>query len=79
MLRLVRIDSGDQIGIITEAHQAFLIAQLEDDNDDTEYYIDRETLELLSDNGADPELLAILEKGLGDDDEMDVAFELETA
>ena len=77
MPRLVRIDTGDDIGIITDTHQAFLTAQLEDDNDDTDYYIDRETLELLSDNDADPELLAILEKGLGDDDSMDIAFEPE--
>lgn len=75
MLRLVRIDSGDPIGTITEAHHAFLVAQLEEQDDDTEYFIDRDTLELLSDNGADPELIAILEKGLGDDDEMDVAVE----
>jgi hypothetical protein len=75
MPRVVRIDTDVEIGVITEAHQAFLIAQLEDDNDDTDYYIDRETLELLSDNAADPELLAILEKGLGDDDSMDIAFE----
>ena len=75
MPRVVRIDTDVEIGVITEAHQAFLIAQLEDDNDDTDYYIDRETLELLSDNAADPELLAILEKGLGDDDAMDIAFE----
>ena len=33
------------------------------------------TLELLSDNGADPELLALLEKGLAGDDEMDIAWE----
>ena len=56
--------------------QAFLVAQLEEDHeDDTDYYIDRETLELLSDNGGDPELLAMLEKSLGHDDSMDIAFE----
>lgn len=77
MVGLVRIDTGDKIGTISEAHRTFLIAQLDEDNDDTDYYIDRETLELLSDNGADPELLDILEKGLGDDDEMGVTFEME--
>jgi hypothetical protein len=30
---------------------------------------------LLSDNGADPELLALLEKAIGDDDSMDIAWE----
>ncbi len=75
MPRMIRIDTGDEIGTISDAHQAFLVAQLEDDNDDTDYFIDRETLDLRSDNGADPELLAVLEKGLGDDDEMDIAWE----
>ncbi len=76
MPRLIRIDSGDEIGKVTDAQLKFLVEQLEEENDDdTEYFIDRETLELLSDNGADPELIVILEKGLGDDDEMDVAWE----
>lgn len=76
MPRLIRIDTGDEIGKVTDAQVKFLVEQLEEENDDdTEYFIDRETLELLSDNGADPELLVILEKGLGDDDEMDVAWE----
>ena len=75
MPRMIRLDTGDEIATVTDAHRAFLVTQLQDENDDTDYFIDRETLELLSDNGADPELLAILEKGLGDDDEMDIAFE----
>jgi len=79
MPRLIRLDTGDTIGEITDVHQSFLVAQLEEaDEDDTDYYIDRETIELLSDNGADPELLALLEKGLGDDDNMDIAFEAGT-
>ncbi len=76
MPKLTRIDTGDEIGTITDKQLAFLVEQLEEDHeDDTDYFIDRETLELLSDNGADPELLGILEKGLGDDDEMDISFE----
>src|SRR5262249_12658255 len=72
MPRLVRLDTGDDIGNITDAHKSFLVTQLEDEKkDDTDYYINRETIELLSDNGADPELLALLEKGLAGDDEMD--------
>jgi hypothetical protein len=52
------------------------MAQLEDDNaDDTDFLIDRDTLDLLSDNDADPELLALLEKGLAGDDDMSIAFE----
>lgn len=76
MPRLTRLDNGNEIGTISDDHLKFLAAQLEEDHeDDKDYFIDRETLELLSDNGADPELLAILEKGLAGDDEMDIAWE----
>lgn len=76
MPRLIRLDTGNEIGQISDAHLQFLVAQLEEEHDDDkDYFIDRETMELLSDNGADPELLDLLEKGLGDDDEMDIAWE----
>ena len=76
MPRLIRLDTGDEIGTINDKQMAFLVDQLEEENeDDTDYFIDRDTLELLSDNGADPELLALLEKGMGDDDGMDIAWE----
>ena len=76
MPRLVRIDTGDEIGQITAAHLTFLVEQLEEEHeDDQDYFIDRDTLELLSDNGADPELIALLEKAMGDDESMDIAWE----
>lgn len=76
MPRLIRLDTGDAIGQISDEQLAFLVEQLEEEHeDDTDYYIDRETLELLSDNGADPELLALLEKAIGDDDSMNIAWE----
>jgi processive 1,2-diacylglycerol beta-glucosyltransferase len=76
MPRLVRIDTGDEIGTITDDQLKFLIEQLEQEHDDDrEFFIDRETMELLSDNGADPELLAVFEKALAGDDEMDVSWE----
>jgi hypothetical protein len=76
MPRLTRLDTGDEIGTINDKQAAFLVDQLEEENESkTDYFIDRDTLELLSDNGADPELLALLEKGLAGDDEMDIACE----
>ena len=76
MPRLIRIDTGDSIGEISDKQLAFLVEQLEEEHDeDEDYFIDRDTLELLSDNGADPELLAMLEKAIGDDDSMDIAWE----
>jgi len=76
MPRLNRLDTGDEIGSVNDDQLKFLVSQLEEEHDDDkEYFIDRDTLELLSDNGADPELLALLEKGMGDDDEMTIAWE----
>jgi hypothetical protein len=76
MPRLVRLDTGNEIGTITDAQLKVLRDQLEEEHeDDKDYFIDRDTLELMSDNGADPELLALLEKGLADDDEMDISWE----
>jgi hypothetical protein len=76
MPRLIRIDTGDAIGDITDKQLAFLVEQLEEEHDeDQDYYVDRDTLELMSDNGIDPELLALLEKAIGDDDSMDIAWE----
>lgn len=76
MPRLTRIDTGDDIGTISAAQLKFLVDQLEEEHDeDQDYYIDRDTLELMSDNGIDPELLAMLEKAMGDDDSMDIAWE----
>jgi hypothetical protein len=76
MPRLIRLDTGEEIGAIDDKQLQFLVSQLEEEHDDDkDYFIDRDTLELLSDNGADPELLALLEKGLAGDDEMDIAWE----
>lgn len=76
MPRLIRLDTGDELGTIDDKQLQFLVAQLEEEHDtDKDYFIDRDTLELLSDNGADPELLAMLEKGLAGDEEMDIAWE----
>ena len=76
MPRLYRLDNGETIGTITDKQLQFLVDQLEEeDQDDNDYFIDRDTLELLSDNGIDPDLLAMIEKAMGDDDEIDVAWD----
>ncbi len=76
MPRLIRLDTGDDIGTITDAHLKFLVEQLEEEHEeDDDYFVDKNTLELMADNGADPELLAMLEKAIGDDDSMNIAWE----
>ena len=74
MPRLTRLDTGDDIATITAKQLAFLVEQLEDEVAQ-DMVIDRETLELFADNDIDPELLLVLEKALGDDDTMNIAWE----
>lgn len=76
MPRLTRLDTSAELGTISDAQLAFLVAELQGDDEDRDgYFIDRETLELLSDNGADAELVAMLDKGMADDDEMTIVWE----
>jgi len=76
MPRLIRLDTGDDIGTISDVQLKFLVEQLEEEHEeDQDYFVDRDTLELMADNGGDPELLAMLEKAIGDDDSMNIAWE----
>lgn len=76
MPRVYRIDTDKEIGEIADDQLKIIVKQLEDEHDqDDEYFIDQDTLELLSDNNVDPEVIAMLEKALGDDDDMTIAWD----
>jgi hypothetical protein len=77
MPRLYRVDTDETIGQISEKQKQFLVDMLEEEDDaDTEYFIDQDTLELFSDNNCDPELLALLESALEDGEEgVDIGWE----
>jgi hypothetical protein len=77
MPRLYRVDNGETIGQITAKQLQFLVDMLEEeDEDDQDYFIDQDTLELFSDNNCDPELLALLESALEDgEDGVDIAWD----
>jgi hypothetical protein len=77
MARLFRVDTGETIGEINEKQLAFLVEMLEEeDEEDQDYFIDQDTLELFSDNNCDPELLAMLENAVDDGEEgVDIAWE----
>ncbi len=75
MIVLTNKDTGIEIGTITEAQLQFLIDQLEEENpNDTDYWLNRTELEIFKENGADPELLALLEKGMGEAEDMEVSW-----
>jgi len=68
-------ESGKLLGNITESHLQFLIDQLEEESlDDVDYYINKETLEVFEERGADPALLKLLRTGLGSRDSMEIEW-----
>lgn len=75
MVRLSDRHTGATMGTITEEQLQFLTDSLEEESqEDTDYYINRETLEMLAERGADPALLAILTQALGARDEMEIQW-----
>lgn len=76
MIVLTNKDTGIELGKITEAQLQFLVDQLEEESPtDTDYWLNRAELEILKENGADPELIALLEQGMGEAEDMEVSWE----
>ena len=64
-----------QAGEISPEQLDFLTEQLEEEwPDDRDYFINRDMLKILEDAGADSELLALLQRCLGDRDEVDILW-----
>lgn len=75
MIQLRDKETGRVLGSISEDQLQFLIDQLEEESaDDTDYYLNRATLEMFEERGADADLLRILRDGLGDREEMEIEW-----
>ena len=76
MIELFDNDTGAAIGAITDAQLQFLVDQLEEESaDDTDYYINQETLDMFEERGADPALVALLRSALGAREDMEIRWE----
>ena len=63
------------LGEITEQQLQFLIDYLEEESgSDQDYYIDRATLDMFAEAGADSTLLDVLQQGLGARDAMEIRW-----
>lgn len=68
-------ETGSVLGEITEDQLQFLIDQLEEEyEEDQDYYINRPTLDLFAEKGADPELMRLLRTAIGDREEMEIVW-----
>ncbi len=60
-------------GAYLEEQLQFLVDQLEEEyEEDQDYYINLDMLDVFSEQGADPALLEILRRALGDREEMEI-------
>jgi len=75
MATLLNAETGAFIGEISEDQLEFLVGQLEEeDDDDQDYFIDLETIDLLEEAGADDALITLLRRALGSSEVIDVRW-----
>jgi hypothetical protein len=76
MIKLYDEATNSLVGEISEGQLAFMVDQLEEESDtDTGYYINRATVDMFEEKGADAQLVAILRRALGNRNEMDMRWE----
>ena len=75
MIQLQDKENGEVLGSITEDDLQFLIDNLEEESDDdTDYYINRSTLEIFKGKGTNQTLIELLENALGDRADMEIEW-----
>ena len=78
MIKVYNRENGDFIDTINEEQLELLIDQLEEEpSKGSSYYIDSNTIDYLTDSGADEELIEILKKSLGEDEGIEIYIEEE--
>ncbi|HSN89452.1 MAG TPA: galactosyldiacylglycerol synthase, partial [Thermoanaerobaculia bacterium] len=67
--------SGAEIGTVSEEQLRILFDQLEEESaSDDDYYINRETVYMLEQEGADAGLIGLLRQAMGERDDMDIRW-----
>jgi len=76
MIDLYNNDTGKLVGSITDADLQLLKDQLEETaGDDQDYYITRDTIDMLGDGQATDHLLGLLKAALGGSDGVEVRWQ----
>jgi len=75
MPKLYDKETNALLGTITQAQLRFLQDQLEEESiEDTDYYLNRDTLDVLEQAGADADLIIVLRQLMGDREEMEIRW-----
>ena len=76
MITLKNKDTGKRIREISEEELKFLIDELVEEHDeDKDYWLNRTQLEIMKEKGEYISLLEMLEKELGDNDDIEIIWE----
>lgn len=75
MIKLRNKENGEVLGSISEDELKFLRKHLvEESPDDTDYFLNRDELEVLRENNGSEHLLSLLEKGFGEKGELEIEW-----
>lgn len=75
MITLRNKESGEHLGVVADSDLQVLVDALEEESrNDTDYYINEETIELLADRGASEQLVALLRRALGSSDGVEIQW-----
>lgn len=75
MVKLYEKATNSYLGEISEEELQFLIDNLEEENlTDTDYYIDRDSLEILKERGMSASLAQLIESALGANESVEIMY-----
>lgn len=78
MVRLFDSETGAALGTISEAQLQFLEDHLEEESsDDRDYYFNGTTVDVIEQDGGDPELVGLLRRALGDREGVEIRWQRE--
>lgn len=76
MVNLFNSATGELLGTISDEDLTLMQSDLEEESiEDADYYINQATVDWFETQGAAPAFVALLRKGLGSNDDMDIRWE----
>jgi hypothetical protein len=76
MIEILDKQTGRPVGSLSEEQFQFLVDQLEEESaTDDDYYLNRATVDILEEQGADPGLVAVLRTALGSAEETEIRWQ----
>jgi processive 1,2-diacylglycerol beta-glucosyltransferase len=76
MVKVYNNETGDLIGEVEESQLRLLTSMLEEESlEDTDYYLNEDTILMLEGEGAEPGFIAMLRRALGDRGDLEIRWE----